>query len=132
MIRFVIWLFAVCFTFIAISGCGTAKVIQESVVVRDTVVVTKERTLTDTLILWRDTTIVQEGVKLRVEYIDRFVKVNVDCPSDTVVVTQTKVVYKQEVKEEKPKWLDLNYYIKWFAFILLLWITVSTLLKKYL
>ena len=86
----------------AVSGCRTAQPILESVTVRDTVIVTKERLLTDTLLLYKDTTIYQEKVSLKIEYIDRFVKVKVVCPSDTIRLTTVKVVTKtQAVKENR-------------------------------
>ena len=84
----------------AVSGCRTAQPILESVTVRDTVIVTKERLLTDTLLLYKDTTIYQERVSLKVEYIDRFVKVKVVCPSDTIRLTTVKVVTKTQVVKE--------------------------------
>ena len=84
----------------AVSGCRTAQPILESVTVRDTVIVTKERLLTDTILLYKDTTIYQERVSLKVEYIDRFVKVKVVCPSDTIRLTTVKVVTKTQVVKE--------------------------------
>jgi hypothetical protein len=84
----------------AVSGCRTAQPILESVTVRDTVIVTKERLLTDTLLLYKDTTIYQEKVSLKIEYIDRFVKVRVVCPSDTIRLTTVKVVTKTQVVKE--------------------------------
>jgi hypothetical protein len=84
----------------AVSGCRTAQPILESVTVRDTVIVTKERILKDTLLLYKDTTIYQEKVSLKVEYIDRFVKVKVVCPSDTIRLTTVKVVTKTQVVKE--------------------------------
>lgn len=84
----------------AVSGCRTAQPILESVTVRDTVIVTKERLLTDTLLLYKDTTIYQEKVSLKIEYIDRFVKVKVVCPSDTIRLTTVKIVTKTQVVKE--------------------------------
>ena len=64
--------------------------IQQTVVVKkDTVIVTKERTLRDTLELFKDTVIYQDRVKLKIEYRDNFVNVEADCPSDTIVVTKS-------------------------------------------
>jgi type IV pilus biogenesis protein CpaD/CtpE len=79
-----------------LNGCRTATPILENVIVRDTVIVTKERTLTDTLLLYKDTTIYQDRVKLKLEFMDRFVKVNVDCPSDTIRVNTVRVVSKTQ------------------------------------
>lgn len=64
--------------------------IQQTVVVKkDTVIITRERTLRDTLELFKDTVIYQDRVKLKIEYIDNFVNVEADCPSDTVVITKS-------------------------------------------
>lgn len=84
-----------------LSGCkNTASLIPGSVIVRDTVIVTKERTLTDTLKLYKDTTIYKENVKLKVEYVDSLVYLEVDCPPDTVrmplVIVETKAEQKKE------------------------------------
>jgi len=78
-----------------LSGCRGAKPVLENVIVRDTVVVTQTRTLIDTLELLKDTVIYQDRVKLELEYRDRFVKVKVDCPSDTIRLTQTKIITRQ-------------------------------------
>lgn len=85
------------------SGCGGAKPILESVIVRDTIVVTKERKLVDTLMLFKDTTIYQDRVKLKIEYRDNFVHVEADCPPDTIKVETIKIV-TQQPKEKKSKW----------------------------
>ena len=72
--------------------------IQQTVVVKkDTVIVTKEKTIRDTLELFKDTTIYQDRVKLKIEYIDNFVNIEADCPSDTVVVT--KSIVKTELRK---------------------------------
>lgn len=72
--------------------------IQKTVIIKkDTVIVTKERILRDTLELFKDTVIYQDRVKLKIEYRDNYVKVEADCPSDTVVVT--KSVVKTELKK---------------------------------
>ena len=84
----------------AVSGCRTAQPVLENVTVRDTVIVTKERVLTDTLLLYKDTTIYQEKVSLKIEYIDRFVKVKAVCPTDTIRLTTVKVVTKTQVVKE--------------------------------
>lgn len=85
-----------------LSGCkNTASLIPESVIVRDTVIVTKERTLTDTLRLYKDTTIYKENVKLKVEFVDSLVYLEVDCPPDTVRMPLVIVETKQEKKENR-------------------------------
>lgn len=109
-----------------VSGCGGAKTLQESVVVRDTVVVTKERRLVDTLMLYKDTTIYQDRVKLKIEWRDNFVKVEADCPSDTITVTQVKIV-NQPIKEKKFGWEGL---LGWTIAILCLLVIIRTVLQK--
>ena len=109
-----------------VSGCGGAKTLQESVVVRDTVVVTKERRLVDTLMLYKDTTIYQDRVKLKIEYRDNYVKIEADCPSDTITVTQVKVV---QAKKDKPK-MTWEWLLGWTITILLLLIIIRTILNK--
>lgn len=109
-----------------VSGCGGAKTLQESVVVRDTVVVTKERRLVDTLMLYKDTTIYQDRVKLKIEYRDNYVKIEADCPSDTITVTQVKIV-NQPIKEKKFGWEGL---LGWTIAILCLLVIIRTVLQK--
>ena len=113
-------------TLAVVNGCGFAKPHQESVIVRDTVIVTKERKLVDTLMLFKDTTIYQDRVKLKIEYIDNFVKVEADCPSDTITVTQVKIV---QAKHDKPNmtWEKL---LGWTITILLLLIIIRTIVSK--
>jgi len=113
-------------TLAVVSGCGGAKNLQESVVVRDTVVVTKERRLVDTLMLYKDTTIYQDRVKLKIEWRDNFVKVEADCPSDTITVTQVKIV-NQPIKEKKFGWEGL---LGWTIAILCLLVIIRTVLQK--
>ena len=109
-----------------VSGCGGAKTLQESVVVRDTVVVTKERRLVDTLMLYKDTTIYQDRVKVKIEYRDNYVKIEADCPSDTITITQVKIV-NQSVKEKKFGWDQL---LGWTIAILCLLVIIRTVLQK--
>jgi type IV pilus biogenesis protein CpaD/CtpE len=92
---------------VGLNGCrSTAQLIPESVIVRDTVIVTKERTLTDTLLLYKDTTIYQDRVKLKLDFIDRFVKVKVDCPSDTVRINTIKIVSQKEPLQKNNKFAE--------------------------
>jgi type IV pilus biogenesis protein CpaD/CtpE len=92
---------------VGLNGCrSTAQLIPESVIVRDTVIVTKERTLTDTLLLYKDTTIYQDRVKLKLDFIDRFVKVKVDCPSDTVRINTIKIVSQKEPLQKNNKFTE--------------------------
>ena len=82
-----------------VSGCRTAQPILESVIVKDTVIVTETKYLLDTLEILKDTTIYQDKVRLQLKYIDRKVVVEAACLPDTIRVTQTKVLTKQEPKK---------------------------------
>ena len=83
-----------------LSGCRTAQPILESVIVRDTVIVTEPKHLIDTLEVMKDTIIYQDKVRLQLQYIDRKVVVEATCLPDTIRVTQTKVLTKQEPKKK--------------------------------
>jgi hypothetical protein len=85
-------------TLAGVSGCRTAQPILESVIVRDTVIVTDTKYLIDTLEVMKDTVIYQDKVRLQLQYIDRKVVVEAMCLPDTIRVTQTKVITKQEPK----------------------------------
>jgi hypothetical protein len=84
----------------AVSGCRTAQPILESVIVRDTVIVTEPKYLLDTLEVMKDTVIYQDKVRLQLQYIDRKVVVEAMCEPDTIRVTQTKILTKQEPKRK--------------------------------
>jgi hypothetical protein len=86
-------------TLAAVSGCRTAQPILQSVIVKDTVIVTETKYLLDTLEVLKDTTIYQDKVRLQLKYIDRKVVVEAACLPDTVRVTQTKILAKQELKK---------------------------------
>ncbi len=83
-----------------LSGCRTAQPILESVIVRDTVIVTESRYLIDTLEVMKDTVIYQDKVRLQIQYIDRKVVVEAACEPDTIRITQTKILNKQEPKQK--------------------------------
>jgi len=87
-------------TLAAVSGCRTAQPILQSVIVKDTVIVTETKYLIDTLEVLKDTTIYQDKVRLQLKYIDRKVVVEATCLPDTVRVTQTKILAKQEPKRK--------------------------------
>ena len=87
-------------TLAGVSGCRTAQPILESVIVRDTVIVTEPKYLLDTLEVMKDTVIYQDKVRLQLQYIDRKVVVEAMCEPDTIRVTQTKVITKQETKRK--------------------------------
>jgi hypothetical protein len=90
------WTILLTATLAALSSCATVKPILQSVVVRDTVIVTKTKYLTDTLELFKDTTIYQDKVRLQLQYIDRKVYVEATCLPDTIRVTQTKILTKEK------------------------------------
>ena len=79
-----------------VSGCRTAQPILESVIVRDTVIVTEPKYLIDTLEVMKDTVIYQDKVRLQLQYIDRKVLVEATCLPDTIRVTQTKILTKEK------------------------------------
>ena len=85
----------------ALSGCRGAKPVLESVIVKDTVIVTKIKYLTDTLELYKDTVIYQDKVRLQLQYIDRKVYVEATCLPDTIRVTQTKILTRNEPKRRR-------------------------------
>jgi len=87
-------------TLAGVSGCRTAQPILESVIVRDTVIVTEPKYLIDTLEVMKDTVIYQDKVRLELKYIDRKVVVEALCEPDTIRVTQTKILTKQERKRK--------------------------------
>ena len=94
--RLAMWTILLTATLAALSSCATVKPILQSVVVRDTVIVTKTKYLTDTLELYKDTTIYQDKVRLQLQYIDRKVYVEATCLPDTIRVTQTKILTKEK------------------------------------
>ncbi len=93
--RLAMWTILLTATLAALSSCATVKPVLQSVVVRDTVIVTKTKYLTDTLELYKDTTIYQDKVRLQLQYIDRKVLVEATCLPDTIRVTQTKILTKE-------------------------------------
>jgi hypothetical protein len=108
----------------AVSGCRTAQPILQSVIVKDTVIVTETKYLIDTLEVMKDTVIYQDKVRLQLQYIDRKVVVEATCLPDTIRVTQTKILAKQEPKVKK--W-TLESMLGGLAFVL----TIVYLLKRW-
>jgi hypothetical protein len=94
--RLAMWTILLTATLAALSSCATVKPVLQSVIVRDTVIVTKTKYLTDTLELFKDTTIYQDKVRLQLQYIDRKVYVEATCLPDTIRVTQTKILTKEK------------------------------------
>lgn len=82
------------------NSCRTAKPILQSVIVKDTVIVTETKYLIDTLEVLKDTVIYQDKVRLQMKYVDRKVVVEATCLPDTVRVTQTKIVAKEQPKRD--------------------------------
>ena len=112
---------------LAVVSCGTAKQVQESVIVRDTVVVTKERVLHDTLTIQKDTILYQDRVRVEVKYLEgEKIVIKADCPSDTITVTQVKVVQSKPEKH-KLSWEGL---VGWTIAILCLLVIVRTVVQK--
>lgn len=111
-------------TLAVVSSCRTAQPILESVIVRDTIVVTEPRYLIDTLEVMKDTVIYKDKVRVQLQYIDRKVVVEAMCEPDTIRITQTKILTKQEPKSNK--W-NLESYIGMLAFIL----TFAYLIKRW-
>lgn len=112
-----------------LNGCRTAQPILESVIVRDTVIVTEPKYLIDTLEVMKDTVIYQDKVRLQLKYIDRKVVVEALCEPDTIRVTQTKVVTKQE--EKKKGWsfdqmVGALLFILVFAYLIKRWVDKLT------
>ena len=108
-----------------LSGCRTAQPILESVIVRDTVIVTQPKYLIDTLEVMKDTVIYQDKVRLQLKYIDRKVVVEALCEPDTIRVTQTKVVTKQEPKKNGWNFDEIVFtlaFILVFAYFIKKWI----------
>jgi hypothetical protein len=94
--RLAMWTILLTATLAALSSCATVKPVLQSVIVRDTVIVTQTKYLTDTLEMFKDTTIYQDKVRLQLQYIDRKVYVEATCLPDTIRVTQTKILTKEK------------------------------------
>jgi hypothetical protein len=112
-----------------VSGCGGAKILQESVVVRDTVVVTKERVLHDTLIVQKDTILYQDRVRVEVKgTLGKGVVITAECPSDTIRVQTIRVV-NQAIQKRGISWEGL---LGWVIAILCILVILRTVLQKLL
>ena len=112
-----------------VSGCGGAKILQESVVVRDTVVVTKERVLHDTLIVQKDTILYQDRVRVEVKYLEgKRVVITAECPSDTIRVQTIRIV-NQPIQKRGVGWEGL---LGWVIAILCILVILRTVLQKLL
>ena len=112
-----------------VSGCGGAKSIQQSVIVRDTVIVTKERILHDTLTIRKDTVLFQDRVRVEVKYLpgEKMI-VEAECPSDTVKVQTIKIV-NQPIIEKKRK-LTWEGLLGWTIAILCILVILRQLIQQ--
>lgn len=116
-------------TLAGVSGCRTAQPILESVIVKDTVIVTETKYLIDTLEVMKDTTIYQDKVRMQLKYIDRKVVVEAACLPDTIRVTQTKVLTKQEPKRKGwnfDQMIGALLFILVFAYLIKRWVDKLT------
>ena len=110
-----------------VSGCGGAKILQESVVVRDTIVLTKERILHDTLTIQKDTILYQDRVRVEVKYLEgKRVVITAECPSDTIRVQTIRIV-NQAIQKRGVGWEGL---LGWVIAILCLLVIIRTILQK--
>jgi hypothetical protein len=113
----------------AVSGCGTAKTIQQNVVVRDTIVITKERVLHDTLTIQKDTILYQDRVRVEVKYLEgKRVVITAECPSDTIRVETIKIV-NQPVQKQKMTWEG---FAGWMVVVLCLLVILRAIVQKIL
>lgn len=117
-------------TLAVVNGCGIAKPHQESVVVRDTVIVTKERKLVDTLLLqnWDTITTIKDNVRVRLVRVNDTIYVDAECPTDTFIVNTVTI---KSVKEETPK-RGWEFYMGWAFAILAMLVIIKTVLNKVL
>ena len=98
-------------------------------IVKDTVIVTETKYLIDTLEVMKDTTIYQDKVRLQLKYIDRKVVVEAACLPDTIRVTQTKVLTKQEPKKKGWSFDEIVFtlaFILVFAYLIKRWVDKLT------
>lgn len=112
-----------------LNGCRTAQPILESVIVRDTVIVTEPKYLIDTLEVMKDTVIYQDKVRMQLKYIDRKVVIETICEPDTIRVTQTKVVTKQEEKKKGWSFDQMVFtllFVLVFAYLIKRWVDKLT------
>lgn len=92
----------------AVSGCGGVKPVLQSVIVRDTIVVTEARYLIDTLELYKDTVIYRDNVRIQTQYVDRKLVVEAMCDPDTVRITQTKSTYDATLQKIRGRSINVD------------------------
>ena len=109
-----------------VSGCGGAKTILQSVVVRDTIVLTKERILHDTLTIQKDTILYQDRVKFEIKYLPgEKMMIKAECPSDTIRVETIRIV-NQPIKKRGVGWEGV---LGWIVVVLALLVIIKQMVK---
>lgn len=113
-----------------VNGCGIAKVTPENVIVRDTVIVIKERKLVDTIILqsWDTVTTIKDRVRVKLVRVNDTIYVDAECPTDTFIVNTVTI---KSVKDETPK-RGWEFYMGWAFAILAMLVIIKTVLNKVL
>lgn len=85
-----------------LTGCVTQKPIIERVVEKDTVIVTRERILHDTLEIRKDTIIYQDSVIVQLRYVDNKIIVSAKCPAQEIKVkTKTLILKPRETFRDR-------------------------------
>jgi hypothetical protein len=120
------------------TGCGAkwhlnraiAKdptILEQAVVKLDTMVITENKLVSDTLILNQYDTIeiVKEGVKIQLKRLYDTIQVDVECPADTIRI-QKEVKVPQVIYQEK------KFRKKHFILLLLLFVAYTLALIKYI
>tara|TARA_R110000822_G_scaffold35184_8_gene99311 strand:- start:1594 stop:2001 length:408 start_codon:yes stop_codon:yes gene_type:complete len=109
-----------------VSGCGGAKTILQSVVVRDTIVLTKERILHDTLTIQKDTILYQDRVKFEIKYLPgEKMMIKAECPSDTIRIETIRIV-NQPIQKRGMGWEGL---LGWIVVVLALLVIIKQMVK---
>ena len=112
-----------------VSGCGAGKTSLQSVVVRDTIVLTQERILLDTLIIQRDTILYQDRVKVEIKYLaGERIMVSAICPSDTIRVETIRIV-NQPIQKRGVGWES---FAGWIVFALCMLVLIRAVVQKIL
>lgn len=110
-----------------VSGCGVTHYTNQSVIVKDTVFVTRQRVLHDTLTLRKDTIIYQDRVKVEIKWLKgERVFINAQCPTDTVRIEKIKIV-NQKIKKERLGW---QFFAGWGITILFLLVILREVIRK--
>tara|TARA_R110002126_G_scaffold10424_1_gene47497 strand:+ start:829 stop:1239 length:411 start_codon:yes stop_codon:yes gene_type:complete len=114
-------------TLAAVNGCAFLPHTKQNITVKDTVIVTKQRVLHDTLTIQKDTIIYQDRVKVEIKWLKgEKVFINAECPTDTVRVEKIKIV-NQKIKKERLGW---QFFAGWGITILFLLVIVRELIRK--